>query len=65
VQLGAPALDAILGPPKFAREVPLRSSDAGVATGLAWTPVRGDILFIEATRVVGTATDADRAAGRR
>ena len=32
----------------------LRSSVPGGATGLAWTPVGGDILFIEATRVVGT-----------
>ena len=40
--------------PKFEREVALRSSVAGVATGLAWTPVGGDILFIEATRVAGS-----------
>ena len=32
----------------------MRSSVPGVATGLAWTPVGGDILFIEATRVVGS-----------
>lgn len=54
VHIGAPQLDAILGPPKFEREVALRSSVAGVATGLAWTPVGGDILFIEATRVPGS-----------
>jgi ATP-dependent Lon protease len=54
VHVGAPELDAILGPPKFEREVALRSSVAGVATGLAWTPVGGDILFIEATRVAGS-----------
>ncbi len=54
VHIGAPQLDAILGPPRFEREVALRSSVAGVATGLAWTPVGGDILFIEATRVAGS-----------
>ncbi len=54
IHIGAPDLDAILGPAKFEREVALRSSVTGVATGLAWTPVGGDILFIEATRVAGT-----------
>jgi ATP-dependent Lon protease len=54
VLIDAPDLDAILGPAKFEREVALRSSVAGVATGLAWTPVGGDILFIEATRVPGS-----------
>jgi ATP-dependent Lon protease len=54
VRIDAPDLDAILGPVKFEREVALRSSVAGVATGLAWTPVGGDILFIEATRVAGS-----------
>jgi len=47
-------LDEILGPAKFEYETALRSSLPGVATGLAWTPVGGDILFIEATRVAGT-----------
>ncbi|MEW6705662.1 MAG: endopeptidase La [Pseudomonadota bacterium] len=53
VRIGAGDLDAILGPAKFEHEVALRSSLPGVATGLAWTPVGGDILFIEATRVAG------------
>jgi ATP-dependent Lon protease len=53
VKVGADALDEILGPPRFEREVALRTSLPGVATGLAWTPVGGDILFIEATRVPG------------
>jgi ATP-dependent Lon protease len=44
---------AILGPPRFEREVAMRTSVPGVATGLAWTPTGGDILFIEATRVLG------------
>jgi ATP-dependent Lon protease len=41
-------LQAILGAPIFENEVALRASVPGVATGLAWTPVGGDILFIEA-----------------
>jgi ATP-dependent Lon protease len=43
----------ILGAPRFENEVAMRTSVPGVATGLAWTPVGGDILFIEATRVPG------------
>jgi ATP-dependent Lon protease len=47
-------LTAILGPPQFESEMAMRLSVPGVATGLAWTPVGGDILFIEATRVPGS-----------
>ena len=54
VRVAAADLDAVLGPAKFEHEVALRSSLPGVATGLAWTPVGGDILFIEATRVAGS-----------
>jgi len=43
----------ILGPAKFENEVALRAGMPGVATGLAWTPVGGDILFIEASRNAG------------
>jgi ATP-dependent Lon protease len=46
-------LKEILGPPRFENEVAMRTSVPGVATGLAWTPVGGDILFIEATRSLG------------
>jgi ATP-dependent Lon protease len=46
-------LPAILGPPQFENEAAMRTSVPGVATGLAWTPVGGDILFIEATRTPG------------
>ncbi|ARP80949.1 endopeptidase La [Bordetella genomosp. 8] len=42
-----------LGPRRFENEVALRTSVPGVATGLAWTPVGGDILFIEASKVPG------------
>jgi ATP-dependent Lon protease len=44
---------AILGSPKFFNEVALRTSLPGVATGLAWTPFGGDILFVEATKTPG------------
>jgi len=49
-------LTAILGPPRFENEIAMRTSVPGVATGLAWTPVGGDILFIEATRTPGRGT---------
>jgi ATP-dependent Lon protease len=42
-----------LGPQKHLPEVAERTAESGVATGLAWTPVGGDILFIEATRMNG------------
>jgi ATP-dependent Lon protease len=44
---------SILGAPPFEDEVAMRTSIPGVATGLAWTPVGGDILFIEATATPG------------
>jgi ATP-dependent Lon protease len=47
-------LAPILGPLQFENEVAMRTSMPGVVTGLAWTPVGGDILFIEATRVPGS-----------
>ena len=43
----------ILGPQRFENEVAMRTSVPGVATGLAWTPVGGDILFIETSRTPG------------
>jgi len=46
-------LSPILGAPLFENEVAMRTSVPGVATGLAWTPVGGDILFVEATRTPG------------
>jgi ATP-dependent Lon protease len=54
VRIGAEDLSAVLGPPRFEDEVAMRTSVPGVATGLAWTPVGGDILFIEATRTPGS-----------
>jgi len=46
-------LQEILGPSRFEGELAQRTSVPGVATGLAWTPVGGDILFIEASRTPG------------
>ncbi len=51
--ISAEAVAEFLGPPKYFGEVAERTSEPGVATGLAWTPVGGDILFIEATRMPG------------
>src|SRR6185436_4618780 len=42
-----------LGPRRFEPELAQRTSVPGVATGLAYTPVGGEILFIEATRMTG------------
>jgi ATP-dependent Lon protease len=53
VDVGPADLAALLGPRKFESEVAMRTGVPGVATGLAWTPVGGDILFIEATRMPG------------
>ena len=47
-------LRSILGPPRFESEMAMRTSVPGVATGLAWTPVGGDILFVESTRIPGS-----------
>ncbi|MCP1831042.1 ATP-dependent Lon protease [Bradyrhizobium sp. USDA 4524] len=44
---------SLLGQPRFENEIAMRTSIPGVATGLAWTPVGGDILFIEASRTPG------------
>jgi len=54
VVIDAPDLQAILGAKKFENEIAQRAGMPGVATGLAWTPVGGDILFIEATKVPGS-----------
>lgn len=54
LRVDAADLPGILGAAKFEQEIALRVSLPGVATGLAWTPVGGDILFIEASRVAGS-----------
>jgi ATP-dependent Lon protease len=53
VVLTAQEVTTILGQPRFESEIAMRTSIPGVATGLAWTPVGGDILFIEASRTPG------------
>jgi ATP-dependent Lon protease len=45
--------EIVLGPPKYTPDLAERTSSPGVATGLAWTPSGGDILFIEATKMPG------------
>lgn len=47
-------LVSILGAKRYEREVALRTGVPGVATGLAWTPVGGDILFVEASQISGS-----------
>jgi len=53
VKVTAGQLYKLLGPVKFFSEAAERTSEAGVATGLAWTQAGGDILFIEATSMPG------------
>ena len=53
VTVAARDLEDYLGPPKVRRDVLEKSDEIGVATGLAWTPYGGDILFVEATLVFG------------
>jgi ATP-dependent Lon protease len=51
--VNAEDVSSYLGPIKFFSEVAERTSEPGVATGLAWTQTGGDILFVEATRMKG------------
>ena len=53
MQVGEADLAGILGAGRYDNEVALRTGLTGVATGLAWTPVGGDILFVEASRTIG------------
>jgi len=52
--VAGPEVEKILGAARFENDVALRTSVPGVATGLAWTPAGGDILFIESSRVKGS-----------
>jgi ATP-dependent Lon protease len=54
VSIGVDDVPRILGAARFESDVALRTSVPGVATGLAWTPAGGDILFIESSRVRGS-----------
>jgi len=53
VSIGVKQVGEILGPEKLTPDTRLRTAVPGVATGLAWTPAGGDILFIEATAMPG------------
>jgi ATP-dependent Lon protease len=53
IAIDLPDLVGILGQPRFENDVAMRTKVPGVATGMAWTPVGGDILFIEATQTPG------------
>jgi len=54
VRFDAADVTTVLGGTRFENEVAQRTAVAGVATGLAWTPVGGDILFVESARMPGT-----------
>ncbi len=54
VSVSAKRARELLGRRRFFAETRRRTADPGVATGLAWTPVGGDVLFIEATAMSGT-----------
>jgi len=52
--ISAAKVEKLLGPPKFTPEMAERVSEPGVATGLAWTPAGGDIIFVETTKTPGS-----------
>ena len=54
VRIDAGDVPDILGPTRFENDVAQRTSVPGVATGLAWTPVGGDILFVESAKLPGS-----------
>ena len=53
VAFDAMDIEGVLGASRFENEAAARTTVPGVATGLAWTPVGGDILFIESARLPG------------
>ncbi len=54
VAVTGPKVRELLGRPRFQPDTKRRTREPGVATGLAWTPVGGDVLFIEATAMPGS-----------
>jgi ATP-dependent Lon protease len=54
MKVDAKDLPPLIGPRRFEGEIAMRTSVPGVATGLAWTPVGGEILFVECTRIPGS-----------
>lgn len=53
VEVTPETVNEYLGPQKFQPEMSERTAEPGVATGLAWTPVGGEIMFVEASRMSG------------
>jgi ATP-dependent Lon protease len=53
IRIGVKDLEEILGNERYVHEVAMRINPPGVATGLAWTPMGGEILFIEANMMPG------------
>jgi ATP-dependent Lon protease len=53
VSVTGPKVRQLLGRPRFHPEARRRTAEPGVATGLAWTPAGGDVLFVEATAMPG------------
>lgn len=53
INVGVKTVQEWLGPVRFVSESGEKISERGIATGLAWTPVGGEILFVEATRMPG------------
>jgi ATP-dependent Lon protease len=51
--INATSIAKYLGPPRFLREEEMETNEVGIATGLAWTPVGGEVLFVEATIMQG------------
>ncbi|MFZ3209621.1 MAG: S16 family serine protease, partial [Geobacteraceae bacterium] len=51
--INAASVHRYLGPPKFLREEEMEQNEVGVATGLAWTPVGGEVLYVEAIVMKG------------
>jgi ATP-dependent Lon protease len=56
IKIDAEDVAAYLGPRRFFRDAALDHPEPGVATGLAWTPTGGDILFIEVLRMPGNSS---------
>ena len=56
----APKVRELLGRPRFQPDLKRRTREPGVATGLAWTPVGGDVLFVEATAMPGNPAHPPR-----
>jgi ATP-dependent Lon protease len=53
ITIGPAEVNEFLGPQKFMPEMNERTSEPGVATGLAWTPVGGEIMFVECSKMAG------------